>query len=1479
MHGPLRPPDATASETAQRIFSAGAALLRHLEAGRAIDARALRDAMTAAFGGTDADGAWLWKQAYEAAEAATTLLLRRFGPAMIAQAAGPAGVLALIARIARLEPPQTRRDDVQQRFQQFSTPLELAWCVAACAGVTDRDVVLEPSAGTGTLAAAAALGLNSAAGGRLALNELTSTRAGLLHLAFPGAGVSRHDAEHIADLLPDLRPSVVVMNPPFSRSAGSSKLAVGADLRHVAAAYRALRPGGRLVAITAANRDPSAGGWRQAFPSRQPAPDVLFTSPIAGRLYRSRGTTFETRLTVLEKPGETARGTVAIAEPAESAEDLLTAALKALPARLPLGDADAARPRAQGAARRRRKSPKAPPSPAAAEPAAWRDAEPLAYSSRRTSDAAVIDDDRPYHPWTPSVVIVDNAKRHPTTLVQSAAMSAVDHRRPTARPVLPAHLVTDGALSDAQLESIVLAAEAHSADLPGRYSIDSDYDNVRYLGPDGPQATDAARRDPDSEANVTWSEPTAIRRGWMLGDGTGCGKGRQVTGIILDRWLQGCRRALWLSASDKLIEDARRDWTALGGRASDVAAVNKWRQKDPIDRATGILFSTYATLRSAGRGGNPSRLEQIIEWLAGGADEEARHAWDGVIVFDESHAMSNAAGGKGARGAIAPSQQGRAGVRLQNALPQARIVYSSATGASTIDGLCYASRLGLWGTPETPFPARADFVQAMDAGGVAALEVVARDCKALGRYQARALSYTGVEVDIVEHVLTPEQTAIYDEYARAFKIIHHNLGAALEATGIDTGDVCNARAKAAARSAFELAKQRFFSHLLTAMKCPTLIASIEDDLKSDLAPVVQVVSTGEALTERRLSQVPTSEWDDLSIDLTPREYVLDYLMHAFPVSLHEEYEDDEGNVHTRPTRDKDGNPVLSQEAVDLRDALVEKLASMPPIGAALDQLLHHFGHDDVAEVTGRSRRVLRISDDGRGDRLAVRNRPASANLNETQAFMDGKKRTLVFSGAGNTGRSYHADLACANTKRRRHYLLEAGWQANQAIQGLGRTHRTRQKSAPLFSPVTTNVKGERRFTSTIARRIHSLGAITRGQKDSQSGMGDDNAALFREADNFESEYAKAALRAFYHDLYAGRIDGWSADSFEEETGLSITDSENQLLTDLPPMHTFLNRLLALEIDEQNHLFGHLEQLVDANIEGAIQAGTYNRGVERIAAAGLELVTTETAEAPGGAQVHLVEILRRDRLRPTTVGTALEIYTAENNSSGTGAVLLRNTRSGNVALCTGAPSQTLEDGTIQKRRRIIQPASRRTEPLDSFKTGWKPVEIDEWRRAWVEQCAALPEFRESHFWLVTGVLLPIWQKLPGTDVRVYRLTTDCGTSLIGRVLTAGQMDAVRMKLGLGASDIPKMTPGERMAELTARRCKYLLDGDLVLSGRRHMGAVRAEIEHRNPEIVARLKTLGFVTEIVQYRARVFVPDAATLGRVLGAYPVLARHETH
>src|SRR3546814_6381612 len=103
----------------------------------------------------------------------------------------------------------------------------------------------------------------------------------------------------------------------------------------------------------------------------------------------------------------------------------------------------------------------------------------------------------------------------------------------------------------------------------------------------------------------------------------------------------------------------------------------------------------------------------------------------------------------------------------------------------------------------------------------------------------------------------------------------------------------NAQAKSAARSAFESAKQRFFSHLITSMKTPSLIRSIERDLEDGHAAVIQIVSTGEALMERRLAEIPTEDWGDVQVDITPREYVLDYLAHSFPVQLYEPFTDSE----------------------------------------------------------------------------------------------------------------------------------------------------------------------------------------------------------------------------------------------------------------------------------------------------------------------------------------------------------------------------------------------------------------------------------------------------------------------------------------------------------------------------------------------------------------------------------------------------------
>ena len=1447
------------------LVMAAQALVADIARGRVIDAAVLRAAMESAFGASDVQGAWSWKDAYEAMEAAQVLFLRRYGAAIRTRADNnPSRVLAMLSKIGALLPTQTRRSEESHALQQFSTTLEFAYVASLAAGVGLADVVLEPSAGTGMLAIFAEL-----AGAKVILNEWAETRAGLLKLLFPGAPISCFDGAQIHDRLdPDLRPSVVAMNPPFSSSPLIEGRHAAATFEHIRAALSRLEAGGRLVAITGESFSPTSPAWRAGFERLQEKGKLVFTASLGRGFFARHGTSVEARLSVFDNiPAEHPARFVAGRGPIATLEELLALVLRAVPPRVALSRNDdgaspalprrlaaptvsrAFTPRGLGLADRSRLDASRPivrQSAQAASVAASKIVE-LSYETRDWSapqDGSLTAG--LYEPYAVQSIVIADARPHPTTLVQSAAMASVAPPKPSYRPHLPKNVIDNGLLSDSQLESVIYAGEAHGGHLAGSFLVNESFDCV------------GVARD-DAENSVRF------RRGFYLGDGTGAGKGRQVAGILLDNWLKGRRKALWISKSDKLIEDAQRDWAALGQEKLFVVPLSRFKQGTPIRLDEGILFTTYATLRSDERQGRDgtlksSRLKQIIDWL--GAD------FDGVVVFDEAHALARAVGDKGERGEKTASQQGRAGLRLQNALPDARVLYVSATGATTVSNLAYAARLGLWGSTDMPFATRQDFVVAMEAGGIAAMEVLARDLKALGLYEARALSYAGVEVEMLEHRLSAEQIRIYDAYASAFEIIHNNLNAALEAANITGkgGRAYNRNAKSAARSAFESNKQRFFNHLITAMKVPSLIASINSDLEAGHAAVIQIVSTSEALMERRLAEIPTSEWSDLSLDITPRELVLSYLSHSFPTQLYEVYSDEKGDLQSRPVIDENGQPVHSREAMERRDRLIEHLAALPAVQGALDQIVQRFGTEMVAEVTGRSRRIVRKTNADGSDRLCVENRPASANLGETQAFMDDEKRILVFSDAGGTGRSYHAERSARNQRLRVHYLLEPGWKADNAIQGLGRTNRTNQAQPPLFRPVATDVKGEKRFLSTIARRLDTLGAITRGQRQT-GGQG-----LFRPEDNLESIYGRMALRQLYCLLYSGKVEGCSLGRFEEATGLDLTDQDGSLREELPPISTFLNRILALPIALQNPLFEVFEGLMEAAIEGAIQAGSFDIGVETVTAESLVLIERQAiaTHERSGAQTSLVTIARKDKTRVTTLDEAFGFATASQKSR-----LMINTQSGRAAVKLPAPGLMQDDGTVQARVRLLRPIHRDLISVEALEhSHWREASSAEFQRAWDAELATIPEFTESTFHVVTGLLLPVWNRLPDETARVYRLQTDAGERIIGRLVSPASAAVLTQML---SDDAPALSADQAIAVVMRDGASLVLGDGLVLKRSLVMNRQRLELLGFSDGLVERLKALGLVSEIIAWKLRLFVPlgDEAEkiVTRILDLYPLL------
>jgi predicted RNA methylase len=1449
---------------------AAASVRALIDRGEDFSNRELMEAVRPAFGGTVADGAFTPKMAYEALELAVNQ--------HVTDERGPAGyyrpdldidralqrVQALDELVERL-PTQTRRTNEQQAFQQFSTPPAYAYGINWVANVQDGDRVLEPSAGNGGIGVFAAN-----AGGEVHANELDATRRANLE-ALGMNEVTGENAEQIGNIWSDRHDTydVVVMNPPFS-AAGQrgTKNTSATGAQHVEQALSLVKPGGRLVAIMGHTFRPSNRRVADFFDRVGARNQIRALVTVKGdRVYRKYGTTYDSVALVVDKV------------PPVADRDMLTGEVDDVPGLMRLlegvrNEAPArATDRESGVAPDDRPAADAPlrpddeqerggepaalgggpvvapgdaggrPRPERAATRGGGEARPGTADAGDTGDArpdpAVAadepgqgsgvdrvrpadgdvgqdgagveltdaeraelqgDDSEVFSAYRPQRVRVEGAAQHPAKLVEAAAMGSVMPPKVAYKPKLPKAMIADGHLSEAQLEQVIYAGAAHEQMLPGK----------------------------DAEGRQ-------VRKGFMIGDGTGVGKTREIAGILMDNWRRGRKKHVLLSKDKGLMKDARGEFDTIGMKDVPIVDLGKTRPGEPIEAGEGVLFATYNTLAMAPKQGKKGRVETIRDWLG----EDA----DAVIVFDESHKMGNALAIKGPRGIKQPSNTALKGVELQNVLPNARVVYASATGASDPVNLAYAPRLGLWGEG-TPFNDVHAFVNQVSAGGIAAMEVVARDMKQMGTYMARTISFDGVEYERVTQALTDDQREMYDIAARGWQTVLQNVEEALKTTNANNAEGGSARGAAMAQ--FWGSHQRFFNQVLTAFQLPAVLEQMKRDLGDGLAPVVQIVNTNDAAVQREVAKA--GEDADLeAIDVTPKDAIIKYVEQSFPTQQFEDFIDESGNLRSRPVVDSQDNPVENANAVAMKNDLLRDLGALRLPGNPLDLIIDEFGVDNVAEVTGRGSRIVT-----RNGERKIENWTKTKGKADANAFMDGKKDILVFSEAGGTGVSYHADLRRKNQKRRSHYVLQAGWRADNALQGLGRTHRSNQASAPIYRLSGTDNAGSKRFVATIARRLSQLGALTKGQRDASG------SEMFSATDDLENVYGRGAVGAFFRDLYGGRIEGLKWAGVVERMGLadkligkrsdgSRDGSFNE--AGVPEVGKFLNRVLSLEIDEQNAVFEAFAQRMEASIAFAKESGTFTEGVEVLQHQGARVEERKTVRDD-----PVTEYVRLKTRHPRYFNS----FETENAKATT--TWRRHRETGKVYAFRSGGSLTKPDGTVVQTYQRIGVDSR-DRIHNNMLGAYEKIDADTARDLWEQERATASEMFERTQHLITGALLPVWDRLRGSP-QIKRVRTDDGDQMIGRIVEPGDLNETLTALGVDAPKI-ELEPAELQRRVLDGETLRLSTGHRIKRSRvgnepRIEVVSSAAGQFQDTKRGGALEKVGAQIEMIQGRPRAFIP---------------------
>lgn len=605
---------------------------------------------------------------------------------------------------------------------------------------------------------------------------------------------------------------------------------------------------------------------------------------------------------------------------------------------------------------------------------------------------------------------------------------------------------------------------------------------------------------------------------------------------------------------------------------------------------------------------------------------------------------------------------------------------------------------------------------------------------------------------------------------------------------------------------------------------------------------------------------------------------------GFPTTLYQDVTDPAtGKTIQVPVRDGEGNLVQSKVALQMKQALIDGLSALELPENPLDQLVNHFGEKNVAELTGRTRRLIR---DSRTGHIQYKKRAPEGvamdrtNVYEMEQFQSGQKRVAIISDAASTGISLHASNRAENQQRRVHITLELGWSADKQMQTFGRTHRSDQAVPPEYVLLSTELGGEKRFSSTIARRLGSLGALTKGDRGAA-----DNGDLAKY--NFETEEGRAALSLSLRRIMQGQ----SVPGLENprqtlrDIGLLVRNrdgGEEIRKEDEYNVPRFLNRVLALEVDQQNALFDYFADLFDQTVSYAKANGTFDEGVTDIKALAVRMAQppriVHTDEITGAQTTHYT-------LEVDLPSKAVSFEEAEQVRKQKGGAFLCHRKSGNFILALESGRHTdPATGNSYRTFAIWKPEAPHANYIhdDELNEKYKAVAPERASDWWTQKHATIPPIETIETHIIGGAIIPLWQRLKTNEeacLRVVRVTTEEGQRIVGIQIPPDSVGTVLRSLGL-TRDLRE--PEEIFYAVLDEGEEITLASNLKLRRGSIHSELAIELCGADPYKFPELRDFGLINEQIDWKQRFFVPSDETSGieiltSLIERYPVIVREE--